>query len=104
MALRWYVVQAYSGYEKTVKLSLEDRIARSRGELKKCFGQYQHLNEDGETEYLGPVLVPTEEVVEMRAGQKRRSERRLFLVMFLSKWIWIPWIPKSMIPMVIPCL
>jgi transcriptional antiterminator NusG len=78
MALRWYVVQAYSGYEKTVKLSLEDRIARSRSELKKCFGQHQQLTEDGETEYLGPVLVPTEEVVEMRAGQKRRSERRLF--------------------------
>jgi transcriptional antiterminator NusG len=63
MALRWYVVQAYSGYEKPVKRSLDERIARARDELKKCFGE---------------VLVPTEEVVEMRNGQKRRSDRKLF--------------------------
>ncbi len=63
MALHWYVVQAYSGYEKTVKRSLDERIERARDELKKCFGL---------------VLVPTEEVVEMRSGQKRRSDRKLF--------------------------
>ena len=63
MAWRWYVVQAYSGNEKTVKHSLEERIAHSRSELSKCFGE---------------VLVPTEEVVEMRGGQKRRSDRKLF--------------------------
>jgi len=63
MALHWYVVQAYSGYEKTVKRSLDERIARARAELQKCFGL---------------VLVPTEEVVEMRSGQKRRSDRKLF--------------------------
>ncbi|RKZ37134.1 MAG: transcription termination/antitermination protein NusG [Gammaproteobacteria bacterium] len=63
MALRWYVVQAYSGYEKSAKLSLEERIARARSELQKGFGQ---------------VLVPTEEVVEMRKGQKRKSDRKLF--------------------------
>ena len=78
MALRWYVVQAYSGSEKTVKLSLEERIARSRSDLQNCFGPPAQLTEDGKTESLGPVLVPTEEVVEMRAGQKRKSERRLF--------------------------
>lgn len=60
---RWYVVQAYSGYEKRVKRSLEERIVRARRELQKCFGQ---------------VLVPTEEVVEMREGQKRKSDRKLF--------------------------
>ena len=63
MALRWYVVQAYAGYEKTVKRSLEERIERARDELKRCFGT---------------VLVPTEEVVEMRDGQKRKSDRKLF--------------------------
>ncbi len=63
MALRWYVVQAYSGYEKIVKRSIDERIERSREAVQKCFGE---------------VLVPTEEVVEMRAGKKRKSERRLF--------------------------
>ena len=60
---RWYVVQAYSGYEKRVKRSLDERIVRARRELQKCFGQ---------------ILVPTEEVVEMRDGQKRKSDRKLF--------------------------
>ncbi len=63
MALRWYVVQAYSGYEKTVQRSLEERLLRSRSELQKCFGE---------------ILVPTEEIIEMRAGQRRKSERKLF--------------------------
>lgn len=61
MAFRWYVVQAYSGYEKKVKALLEERIAIHG--LEKQFGE---------------VLVPTEEVVEMRAGQKRKSERKFF--------------------------
>lgn len=61
MAKRWYVVQAYSGFEHQVKRSLEERIARERMEDK--FGQ---------------ILVPTEEVIEMRDGQKRRSERKFF--------------------------
>lgn len=61
MAQRWYVIQAYSGYEKRVKLQLEDAIQRA--ELVDSFGD---------------ILVPTEEVVEMRDGQKRRSERKFF--------------------------
>ncbi len=61
MSLRWYVVQAFSGYEKSVKRSLEERIVRFGMESK--FGQ---------------ILVPTEEVVEMRDGKKRRSERKFF--------------------------
>ncbi len=61
MARRWYVVQAYSGFENQVKRSLEERIARF--EMQDSFGQ---------------VSVPTEEVVEMRDGQKRRSERKFF--------------------------
>lgn len=61
MAKRWYVVQAYSGFENQVKRSLEERIVRM--DMQESFGQ---------------VLVPTEEVVEMRDGQKRRSERKFF--------------------------
>jgi transcriptional antiterminator NusG len=61
MALRWYVVQAFSGYEKSVKRSLEERIIRFEMQSK-----------------FGDILVPTEEVVEMRDGKKRRSERKFF--------------------------
>jgi transcriptional antiterminator NusG len=61
MAMRWYVVQAYSGFEHQVKRSLQERIIRESLEAK--FGQ---------------ILVPTEEVVEMRDGQKRKSERKFF--------------------------
>jgi transcriptional antiterminator NusG len=58
---RWFVVHAYSGFEKSVAQALRDRIARM--EMQDRFGE---------------VLVPTEEVVEMRSGQKRRSERKFF--------------------------
>lgn len=58
---RWYVIHAYSGYERKVKLALEERIALS-----------------GMQEMFGEVLVPTEEVLEMRGGQKRKSERKFF--------------------------
>jgi transcription termination/antitermination protein NusG len=61
MALRWYVVQSYSGFENQVVRSLKERVERHG--LQDKFGQ---------------VLVPTEEVVEMREGQKRRSERKFF--------------------------
>ena len=58
---RWYVVHAYSGFEKSVAQALRDRIVRT-----------------GMEDRFGDVLVPTEEVIEMRAGQKRRSERKFF--------------------------
>jgi len=61
MSKRWYVVHAYSGYEKKVAAAIQERI-----EL--------HNMQDA----FGEVLVPTEEVVEMRAGQKRKSERKFF--------------------------
>jgi len=61
MAMRWYVVQAYSGFEHQVKRSLLERIRLAAMESK--FEQ---------------ILVPTEEVVEMRDGQKRKSERKFF--------------------------
>ena len=61
MTMRWYVVHAYSGYEQQVKRSLLERVARK-----------------GMETLFGEILVPTEEVVEMREGQKRKSERKFF--------------------------
>ncbi len=61
MAMRWYVVQAYSGFEAKVKQLLKERIVRY-----------------GVAEKFGDILVPTEEVVEMREGHQRRSERKFF--------------------------
>ena len=58
---RWYVVHAYSGFEHQVARTLKERIARAGMESK-----------------FGDVLVLTEEVIEMRGGQKRRSERKFF--------------------------
>ena len=61
MALRWYVVHAYSNFEHKVASGLKDRV-KMRG-LEDKFGE---------------ILVPTEEVVEMRDGQKRKSDRKFF--------------------------
>lgn len=61
MSKRWYVVHAYSGYEKRVMQSLKERIELQ--DMQDSFGE---------------ILVPTEEVVEMRAGQKRKSERKFY--------------------------
>ena len=61
MAKRWYVVHAYSGFEKQVMRSLKDRVKLA--DMEDQFGE---------------ILVPTEEVVEMRGGQKRKSERKFF--------------------------
>lgn len=61
MTLRWYVVHAYSGFEDQVRRSLKERIERS-----------------GMQDKFGEILVPTEEVVEMRDGKKRKSDRKFF--------------------------
>ncbi len=61
MTLRWYVVHAYSNYENKVKLALEEKIELA-----------------GLQAHFGKILVPTEEVVEMRMGQQRKSERKFF--------------------------
>ncbi|QBZ82269.1 Transcription termination/antitermination protein NusG [Hydrogenovibrio crunogenus] len=61
MAQRWYVVHAYSGYENKVKKGLSEYIERAG--LEDSFGQ---------------ILVPSEEVVEIREGKKRTSERKFF--------------------------
>jgi len=59
--LRWYVVHAYSGMEKAVERNLRERIERSGMQAK-----------------FGRILVPTEEVVELKNGKKSVSERRFF--------------------------
>jgi len=59
--LRWYIVHAYSGMEKAVERNITERIQRS-----------------GMQEKFGRILVPTEEVVEMKNGQRKTTERRLF--------------------------
>lgn len=61
MSKRWYVVHAFSGYEKKVQASLRERVELA-----------------GMQEQFGEILVPTEEVVEMKGGQKRKSERKFF--------------------------
>ena len=86
MAKRWYVVHAYSGFEKQVKRSLEERIERA-----------------GMQDLFGEVLVPTEEVVEMKGGQKRRSDRKFFpgyvlveMEMTDETWHLVKDVPKVM--------
>ena len=86
MALRWYVVHAYSGFVNLVVNSLKDRIARS-----------------GLQDKFGEILVPTEEVVEMREGQKRKSDRKFFpgyvlvqMEMDDATWHLVKDVPKVM--------
>lgn len=84
--MRWYVVHAYSGFENQVVRSLKDRIKRFHMEDK-----------------FGEILVPTEEVVEMRAGQKRKSDRKFFpgyvlvhMEMDDNTWHLVKDVPKVM--------
>lgn len=86
MAKRWYVVHAYSGFEGHVKRSLEERVERA-----------------GMQDLFGEILVPTEEVVEMRAGSQRRSERKFFpgyvlvqMEMTDDTWHLVKDVPKVM--------
>lgn len=86
MARRWYVIHAYSGFEGQVKRSLEDRVRRA--DLQDFFGE---------------ILVPTEEVVEMRNGQQRKSERKFFpgyvlvqMEMTDETWHLVKSVPKVM--------
>jgi transcriptional antiterminator NusG len=86
MAKRWYVVHAYSGFEKQVMRSLQDRIQQA--DMAEMFGD---------------VLVPTEEVVEMKGGQKRRSDRKFFpgyvlveMEMTDETWHLVKDVPKVM--------
>ena len=86
MSKRWYVIHAFSGFEKQVQRSLAERIARA-----------------GMEDFFGDVLVPTEEVVEMKGGQKRRSDRKFFpgyvlveMEMNDESWHLVKEVPKVM--------
>ena len=57
----WYVIQAYSGYEQKVKVALEERI--SLNNLSDKFGE---------------ILIPTEQIVELKGGAKKTTERKFF--------------------------
>lgn len=88
MAMRWYVVHSYSGFEKSVMRSLVERVARSADHIRECFGQ---------------ILVPTEEVIEMKDGQKRKSDRKLYpgyvlvqMEMNDDTWHLVKSVPKVM--------
>ncbi|MEE8482261.1 MAG: transcription termination/antitermination protein NusG [Acidiferrobacterales bacterium] len=61
MAMHWYVVHAFSGFEKQVERSLKD-----------------HIHNAGMDDMFAEIMVPTEEVVEMRGGQKRTTKRKFF--------------------------
>ncbi len=83
---RWYVVHVYSGYEQQAVRSLKERIKHS-----------------GMEEKFGDILVPTEEVVEMRGGQKRKSDRKFFpgyvliqMEMDDDTWHLVKEVPKVM--------
>ena len=82
--MRWYVVQAFSGFEGRVQKTL-----------------LEHIKIHEMEEYFGEVLVPTEEVVEMRAGQRRKSERKFFpgyvlvqMVMNDESWHLVSSLPR----------
>ncbi len=61
MAKNWYVVHTYSGYEEKVKLSIEDKAGKK--DLQ---------------DRISRILIPTEKVIELRAGKKRESDRKFY--------------------------
>ena len=86
MSKRWYVIHAFSGFEMQVQRSLTERINRA-----------------GMEDMFGDILVPTEEVVEMKGGQKRRSDRKFFpgyvlieMEMNDETWHLVKEVPKVM--------
>lgn len=86
MTMRWYVVHAYSGFENKVMRLLKERVERA-----------------GMGDQFGEILVPTEEVVEMRDGQRRKSDRKFFpgyvlvqMEMNDATWHLVKSVPKVM--------
>jgi transcriptional antiterminator NusG len=86
MSKHWYVVHAYSGFEAKEKTSLEEHI--NLADLQDKFGE---------------IMIPTEEVVEIRDGAKRRSERKFFpgyvlveMEMTDETWHMVKNVPKVM--------
>jgi transcriptional antiterminator NusG len=86
VAKRWYVIHAFSGFEGQVQRSLQEHIKRA-----------------GMEDAFGDILVPTEEVVEIRNGQQRKSERKFFpgyvlvnMEMTDETWHLVKDVPKVM--------
>ena len=76
MELKWYIVHVYSGFEDKVKTNLDDRIEAL-----------------GQKEFFGKILVPTEQVIELKKGQKKTSSRKFYpgyilVQMALNKDTW----------------
>jgi transcriptional antiterminator NusG len=61
VAKNWYVVHTYSGFEEKVKLSLEEKIQR------------KHLEDK-----ITRILIPSEKVLEMRAGKKKEADKKFY--------------------------
>ncbi|VFP79884.1 transcription termination/antitermination protein NusG [Candidatus Erwinia haradaeae] len=83
---RWYVVQAFSGFESRVAQSLREHIKLHN--MEKLFGD---------------IMVPTEEIVEIRRGQRRKSERKFFpgyvlvqMIMHETSWHLVRNVPRVM--------
>jgi transcription termination/antitermination protein NusG len=82
--MRWYVVHTYSGYENKARQALEERIKR-----------------EGMNSFFGRILIPTEEVVEMKRGKRRTSKRKFFpgymlveMAMSENTWYLVKSTPK----------
>ena len=76
VGLKWYIVHTYSGFENKVKLNLEERVKTLKQE-----------------DYFGQILVPMEQVVELKKGQKKTSSRKFYpgyimVQMALNKETW----------------
>jgi len=74
--LKWYIVHTYSGFENRVKTTLEERIKAN-----------------GQEDSFGQILIPTEQVMELKKGQKKTSSRKFFpgyilVQMALNKDTW----------------
>ncbi len=76
MDLKWYIVHTYSGFENRVKTTLQERLKNA-----------------GQEDFFGEILVPTEQVMELRKGQKKTTSRKFFpgyilVQMSLNKETW----------------
>ena len=70
--MKWYVVHTYSGMEKSAESALRERIAREG--LQDCFEE---------------ILVPTEDISEVKNGKKRVSTRRMYSGVLGTKLLWL---------------
>ena len=72
MEKNWYVVHTYSGFEEKVKLSIEEKIDKQ--DLK---------------ERISRILIPTERVIELKGGKRKRATRNFIPGIYLLRWNWM---------------